>query len=87
MTMSTQPIDPDELNEILASPSVDLGVDEATEQEVLADFFQLADRMGEEKFAELGMTFLLSVEPRLRETMSPDALPIRMLDEYHLLHG
>jgi hypothetical protein len=84
--MSTKPIQPDELNEILASPDIDFGVDEATEQEVRASFGQMADQMGQEKFAELGMKFLLSLEPRLRRTMAPDSLAIKLLDEYHLLH-
>jgi hypothetical protein len=44
--MSTKPNQPDELNEILASPDIDFGVDEAMEQEVRASFGQMADQMG-----------------------------------------
>ena len=62
-------------------------MDETTEREARAAFSDLADAMGQEKFKEFGMRFLLAMEPRFRKTMSPDSPVIRMLDEHHRLHG
>lgn len=61
-------------------------MDESTEHEARVGFSNLADAMGKEKFTEFGMRFLLAMEPRLREAMSPDSPVIRMLDE-HRRHG
>ena len=81
------PMQPDEINEILSTPAIETGVDEATEVAARRDFKRLADAMGHEKFVDFGMRFLLKMEAQLRKTMSPDSPAIRALDEYHLLHG
>ena len=62
-------------------------MDQTTEREARATFNELADAMGPENFKELAMRFLLEMEPHLRQTMSADSEPIRMLDEHHRLHG
>ena len=62
-------------------------MDETTERAARAAFNDLADSMGPEQFKELTLRFLLEMEPQLRQTMSPDSEPIRMLDEYHRLNG
>ena len=62
-------------------------MDETTEREVRGAFKELADAMGQEKFNEFGMRFLLAMEASLRETMDADSPVIRMLDEHLRLHG
>ena len=62
-------------------------MDETTERAARAAFNDLAETMGPEQFRELTIRFLLEMETQLRETMSPDSEPIRMLDEHHRLNG
>lgn len=83
----TTPVSFEDVNAVIEEPEIDFGVDERTEVEVRSAMSSLKAEMGEDRFNEMGMAFLLKMEPRLRQTMPANSRAIQVLDEYHRNNG
>ena len=77
------PVTPDEINDLLATPAQDMGVDERTEGEVRGAFAEMARLVGPQAFMEIGMKFLLANEVEIRANSKPGDAALERLNQYY----